>query len=291
MWVQADLEADRNEEGTVVQWRITLTDVSPLKETETALKHERNFISQITEITPVGITVVNKEGQIFFANQEAEKIHGLYKDQLRQRYYNSPEWKITDYNGEPFPEEKLPVKKVMSTSRSVHNVRLAIEWPDGQRVYLLINSAPMFNEDGELEGVVSAVEDVSAQVKAEQELSLLWRAMQDSPVGIIIINTEGIIEYVNPAFSKITKYNPEEVIGQNSRFLKSKEHEQSFYDNLWQKIKSGQNWQGEIRNRTKNGELYWEQSIISPIRNEGGFITHCLKIVEDITEKKRTRRV
>jgi len=120
----------------------------------------------------------------------------------------------------------------------------------------------------------------------EEELRKLSRAVEQSPSIVIITDTQGKIEYVNPRFTQVTGYSLEEVVGKTPRFLKSGETPQAEYHRLWQTISTGGEWQGEFHNRKKNGELYWVSSSISPIRNPDGTITHFLAVQEDITKRK-----
>lgn len=115
----------------------------------------------------------------------------------------------------------------------------------------------------------------------------LDRAIEQSPVSIVITDTSGVIEYVNHYFTVVTGYSFNEAIGKNPRILKSGEKPSEEYANLWKTIVSGGEWRGEFHNRKKNGDLYWEQASVSPIKNEKGEITHFLAVKEDITERKR----
>ncbi|TVM04214.1 MAG: hypothetical protein CV087_00795 [Candidatus Brocadia sp. WS118] len=129
---------------------------------------------------------------------------------------------------------------------------------------------------------------IAERRRAEEELRKLFNAVEQSPCSVVITDVQGKIEYVNPKFSRVTGYAPEEVIGQNPRILKSDEKPSGEYKRLWDTITSGGEWEGEFHNRRKNGELYWEYASISPIRNPEGVITHFVAIKEDITERKRT---
>jgi len=120
-----------------------------------------------------------------------------------------------------------------------------------------------------------------------EELVKLSRAVEKSQVGVVITNRDGIIEYVNPKFCEITRYSADELIGKNSKILQSGYHTKEFYKNLWDTILSGRDWVGEFRNKRKDGELYWDRGLISPITDETGKITHFVGIKEDITEQKR----
>ncbi|HNT89061.1 MAG TPA: PAS domain S-box protein, partial [Candidatus Hydrogenedentes bacterium] len=106
------------------------------------------------------------------------------------------------------------------------------------------------------------------------------------PVGVVITDTEGKIEYVNPQFLEMTGYTGEELYGQNPRILKSGETPQETYQELWGTITAGGQWRGEFHNRKKNGVLYWDRTAISPIRDSSGAITHFLAVKENITREK-----
>ena len=126
----------------------------------------------------------------------------------------------------------------------------------------------------------------SERAKAEKEITKLSRAIEQSPASVIITDTLGNIEYVNPKFTVVTGYNFEEVLYRNPRFLKSGEMNQECYKELWETISSGSEWRGEFLNKKKNGELFWESASISPIKNSKGEIINYLAVKEDITDKK-----
>lgn len=104
---------------------------------------------------------------------------------------------------------------------------------------------------------------------------------------VMITDKNGVIEYVNPAFEKLTGYAKEEVIGQTPRILKSGHHDQRFYETLWQTILAGQAFRGILLNRKKNGLLFYEEKTITPLRDDQGDIAHFVSTGKDITERKR----
>jgi PAS domain S-box-containing protein len=120
----------------------------------------------------------------------------------------------------------------------------------------------------------------------EGKFRLLNRAVEQSPVSILITDNTGIIEYVNPKFTQITGFTSEEAIGKTPAILKSGHHSDVFYKHLWERINSGHDWYGEMMNKKKSGEFYWENVLISPMTDENSTITHFVGIKEDITEKK-----
>ena len=129
--------------------------------------------------------------------------------------------------------------------------------------------------------------ELTERKRAEEHLRKLSVAVEQSPVSIVITDTSGAIEYVNPYFSALTGYSFEEVLGQNPSLLKTGETGAEEYKKLWDTILAGNEWRGEFHNRKKDGDLYWEQALIAPIRDNSYAITHFIAIKEDITERKR----
>ncbi|MBC6930231.1 MAG: PAS domain S-box protein [Candidatus Jettenia sp.] len=121
----------------------------------------------------------------------------------------------------------------------------------------------------------------------EDELRKLSHAIEQSPSAVMITNSKGSIEYVNPKFTQVTGYTPEEVLGKNPRILKSDTIPSEEYRQLWETITSGGEWRGEFCNKRKDGGCYWEYASISGVRNHKGDITHFIAVKEDITERKR----
>jgi diguanylate cyclase (GGDEF)-like protein/PAS domain S-box-containing protein len=128
--------------------------------------------------------------------------------------------------------------------------------------------------------------DITELKQTEDQLRQLSRAVEYSPVSIIITDVNGRIEYVNPKFTALAGYTLDEVRGETPRVLKSNMTPPEVYPNLWQTILSGKEWRGEFLNRKKNGELYWEYSSISAIADSKGNITHFVAVNEDITSRK-----
>ncbi len=123
--------------------------------------------------------------------------------------------------------------------------------------------------------------------RIEQELHILSLTAAQSPATIVLTDKNGTIEYVNPRFTKLTGYTPEEAIGQNLRILNSGNKPPEFFKEMWDTILTGNVWRGELYNKKKNGDFFWESGSVSPIKNSKGMITHFLAIKEDITERKQ----
>lgn len=123
-------------------------------------------------------------------------------------------------------------------------------------------------------------------VRRGNDLRKLSMAVEQSPVSVIITDRNGLIEYVNPSFERISGYTREEALGRNPRFLKSGMTPPERYAEMWQTLQEGNIWYGELHNRRKNGETYWEAVSIAPVRDDSGRVTHYVAVKEDATLRK-----
>jgi diguanylate cyclase (GGDEF)-like protein/PAS domain S-box-containing protein len=123
-------------------------------------------------------------------------------------------------------------------------------------------------------------------IHEDVKLRKLSSAVEHSPASIVISDREGIIEYVNPAFCRMTGYGPEETLGQSTRILKSGDQSDEFYREMWATLMRCEVWRGEFHNKRKDGSLFWESASISPIIGVHGEISHFVAVKENITDKK-----
>lgn len=137
------------------------------------------------------------------------------------------------------------------------------------------------------EGSIWIFTDISERRAAEQQTRKLLRAVEQSPVSIVITDRDGLIEYVNPRFTQVTGYSQKEALGCNPRILKSNQTPLEVYVDMWEKLLAGSEWRGVLCNCRRNGQLFWEDASISPIFDEQGAITHFLAVKEDISTRKR----
>ncbi len=134
--------------------------------------------------------------------------------------------------------------------------------------------------------IVDLEDEVGSHKLTAENLNKLSQAIEQSPVSVMITDLDGNIEYVNPQLCNITGYKEEELIGQNPRILKSGHTPEIQFKNMWTAITSGQSWSGELYNKKKNGDLFWENVTISPIKNNENKNAHYLAIKEDISLRK-----
>ena len=181
-------------------------DITERKRAEEALRRERDLVAKIIETSPIGIMARDSQGEITFANAEAERILGLTRDGARHGY-NAPDWPITDYEGRPFPVEKLPSRQVKATGRPVYDVRYAIENASGERVYLSVNAAPALGENGEWDGVIASIDDVSKLTRADATRELLEaELLQSQKMEAVGKLATGVAHNFNNLLTAITGY-------------------------------------------------------------------------------------
>ncbi|WP_415517758.1 MAG: PAS domain S-box protein [Desulfovibrio aminophilus] len=163
---------------------------------------------------------------------------------------------------------------------------------DDERMGMILDNTiyPIRGEDGVTHRLAVLSRDVTAERQAQERLLTLSRAVEQSPAMVVITDAKGDIEYVNPSFTEKYGYSAEEVLGQNPRILKSGRHDAAFYQALWRTLAEGQDWVGEICNRTKDGRDIWEKASISPVLDETGQTTHYVAVKEDVTEQRRALR-
>ena len=135
--------------------------------------------------------------------------------------------------------------------------------------------------------VIALAIDISEQKRSEENLRKLTAAVEQSPNSILITDPEGRIEYVNQKFCEVTQYKVDEVLGKSPEILKSNQTEPDVYNGIWQSIKSGKVWHGELLQKRKDGTPLWEDVLVSPIFNDSGQVTQILWLKQDITDRKK----
>ena len=229
---------------------------------------------------------------------------GLFDLNLEtSKVYYSPGWKkIIGYKDHELPNdisvweeatEPLGVRKSYELHQKLISkeiTRIVLEFKmkhkDGHWVDILSQATAIFNKDGKAIRIVGTHTDISERKKAEESLMKLKTAIEKSEVSVVITDRNGIIEYANPFFTELSGFTPDEYIGNSPGISKSEYHTNEFYENLWNTILSGRTWEGEFYNCKKNGEMYWENAIITPIENDKNEITHFVAVKTDITNTK-----
>lgn len=258
--------------GTVLY---TCRDITERKKAEESLLLFKSLIDQTND----AIFISDAEtGRILDANERAVKDMGYQKEELlNMRVIDFATTLPDDFSWEEHRKELHEQGAVLLESG--HKRKDGTTFPVEVNVREVDMNDKLYN--------LAVVRDITERKRAEKELRKMLRAVEQSPACIVMTDTKGNIEYVNPRFTEITGYTAEEAIGQNPRILQSGEQTPAFYKELWETITSGNEWHGEFHNKKKNGDLFWENASISPVINDNGEITNFVAVKEDITGRKR----
>jgi PAS domain S-box-containing protein len=226
-----------------------------------------------------GITVI-EGGRAIYVNKRMTEILGYSREELlaMPRFHFAAPEEI---------ERVLAIhQKAIKEQRAPGPISFWIIRKDGERRFVQNRYRIRFHEDGNITWF-AVTTDLTDEIKAEEERKRLITAIEQSEEDIIITDTDGIINYVNPAFERNTGYTREEALGNSPSILKSGHHDDSFYEQLWQRLGSGRVWSGRIINRKKNGQLMVQSGTVSPIRDRNNEITGYVSIKRDVTSESR----
>lgn len=242
------------------------------------LDSEMNFRRSISE-SPVGIRIVTIDGDTIYTNKT---FLDLYEFSSLEEFTSTPA--KDRYTPESYVQHQERKKK-RNRGEEVSDYEISIIGSNGRISHVKVSRKEVLWNGVKHFQVINL--DVTEQRNVEDQLRKLSTAVEQSPDAICITDPDGIIEYINPRTIELTGYKTEELIGKKTSIFKSSERPSEDYAELWQTIKSGNVWNGELHNKKKNGELYWELTTISPIFDNQGKITHFLAIKVDISERKR----
>lgn len=264
--------------------------------------------AELYDLTPFGHFTLSQKGEIIELNRKGENMLGKERIHLENKNFSSF---ITEDSKVVFD---IFLRKIFS-SQTYENCELILCPHDNRPIHVHLSGyeikgaeqclvtvvnitrlrqteEPLLKSEKRFRALAQTsndafIQDIAERKQAEKQLKLLSRAIDQSPITVVITDKDGNIEYVNPKFIELTGYSMEEVEGKNPRLLQSGGQTREFYQNLWETILSGNDWHGELQNRKKNGDIYWESAVISSIVDNQGEIAFFLAVKEDITEKKK----
>jgi len=261
----------------------TLLEITERKQYENTLQESQKRYKDLTDLLPQTVFEIDLEGNLLFVNQASFDTFRYKIEEFEKG--------LTIFQVLAPGERAKPIKHIelsLKENKVEQNEFIALR-KDGTTFPALVFSTVVINNNKPT-GLRGILIDITDRKQIESELRKLSRAVEQSPNSIMITNISGDLDYVNPRFTELTGYTSEEVIGKNPRFLKSGEMPTNDYKKLWSTLTNNETWRGELHNKKKNGEFYWESVSISPIVDTQGNISHFLAIKEDITDKKNIEK-
>ena len=279
----------RAEGGRPMRMIGTHTDITGRKQAAEAIRQSETQLRLLLDSAAEAIYGIDVHGNCTFCNPSCLRLLGYqHADELiGKNMHQMIHYKHADET--PFPVEECQIYMAFLRGANTH-VDNEVFWrADGTCFPVEYWSHPQLH-DGVATGAVITFFDITERMLSNEKLLKLSRAVENSPASVVITNMNGIIEYVNKRFTAVTGYLPEEAIGQNPRILNAGIQTPEFYREMWTTILAGNEWQGEVYNKKKSGEIYLEHAFISPIRDDKGLVTHFVAVKEDITKRKQTEQ-
>lgn len=402
-WLLVNAFPELDHAGCLKYIIVSFYDTTTRKQAENAIKKSEEKLSTMLQTLSEGMVFVDIDGQIQYSNFSAQEILDIKQDDITGKFYQSREWNQIDSNGNPFPQDQLPLAIVLQKQCKVSNIEHGIIAANGEWKWLSVNAAPVFDDKGHISGAIASFRDNTKQKIAEKyeqfrthileqlatgtplnillesicegiealnhsilcqittqyipsssdnekrfsldacfsqtiygsidrqilgtfnvyakesqspcvyssemveqsirlagvaieksiamdDLKLAASVFTHAREGIMITTPDGTIIDVNDGFSNITGYSKEEILGLNPRVLSSKRQSKEFYKTLWKALKSNGNWNGEIWNRRKSGEIYPEMLSISSTYDSDGKVQQYAALFSDITLLKEKEK-
>lgn len=268
----------RDANGDVTSVLVTAVDMTERHATETALRASedrfRNLVESIDDLV--------------FTLDHSCQITGVFghwidkADQTAERVLSSLAGELEQGSASSLHHAAI--------TRALAGERVVYEWQPHlleEPTILQLALSPMYDSDGQVTGVVAIGRDITGLKEAEAGLRLKTVALESAANAFVITDHQGIIQWVNQAFTTLTGYQASEAIGKSFGLIRSGLQDADFYTDLWKTIKAGNVWHGELINRRKDGTLYTEEQTITPVVDDLGYVTHFIAFKQDISQRKR----
>ncbi|MDP3429173.1 MAG: PAS domain S-box protein, partial [Desulfomicrobium sp.] len=259
-------------------------DITARKEAERQLRQSEKHFRTLFELSRDGFILADPEGRFLDANKAYCDMTGYSVPELRAL---GDFYAITPEKWRTWQREEIWTRLFLTGDTGVYEKEYIHR--DGHVFPVELRDFAVHDDLGVVRYAWGTVRDISKRVRTEEHMRSLLQMVEQSPACIVMTDPKGNIEYVNPKFTELSGYTFAEVRGQNPRILGSGYKSRGEYEELWRTIESGRQWRGEFRNRHKDGSLYWEAALISPILEPDGRITHYVAIKEDITQHRHTQ--
>jgi PAS domain S-box-containing protein len=272
------------------QFALVINDVTSRKEQETRQHDERRLFERLVETSPAGIVMTDRHGHVVFSNAQADSLFRIQPGSNKYRQYNSPAWHTTNLSGGPLTPQQLPFHQLMASQAPVSNLQYGLVWPDGQRILISVNAAPLFDPDGAFDGMVATYNNITERIRAETVLRVSedrFRNLADSGMALIwAAGAERRCTFFNKPWLDFTGRALEQELGAGwtaGLHPDDLSHCLNTYRSAWNERSK---FSMDYRLRRRDGTYRWIQDDGAPCFDSTGaftgYIGHCL----DITDHK-----
>jgi two-component system, cell cycle sensor histidine kinase and response regulator CckA len=263
-------------EGRPLRMHGVVQERTAQKRAEVQIRDALAYLGAVIDASPVGLISYDADGQAQTANEAAARIVGATEERLlAQNFRHIESWRAAGL---------LAAAERALERRQPERIEAHFTSIFGKELWVAAQFVPF--QRGTDWHLLLMLSDISEREQAMAQLGLQSAALEAAANAIVITNAQGVIEWVNAAFTLNTGYAREEVVGKNPRLLKSGRHPHEFYEGLWRTILAGHVWHGEMHNVRKNGSPLEEEATITPVKDAAGRITHFIAIKQDITDRK-----
>jgi PAS domain S-box-containing protein len=271
----------KDENGRILRLTGAVQDITLRKRMEEERRLNDARMERAFGGSPIGMALIDIDGRLLRINRALCDMLDLTETDLL----------LTDWQRLSHPDDLYldddEIKELLSGSISSYQINKRFLHRNQREVWVQLNVSLVRDTHNIPVNFVAQIQDITERLNSEAQLLQLSQAVEQSVEGIIITDLHGNIDYVNAAFTKKYGYTKEEVKGKNPRILKSELNAPESFTDLWNTISSGNTWKGELFNRGKNGAITEEYTIITPLRQPDGRISHFVSSQEDVTEKKK----
>ncbi|WP_148665342.1 EAL domain-containing protein [Sulfurifustis variabilis] len=273
----------RGPEGAITGMIGVAYDVTARQQADDALRENERLLRLVLETLPVGVWIMDATGRIVHGNPAGHAIWAGARYVGIEEFGEYKGW--WHDTGKPIAPHEWAATRAIQRGETSLNEIIDIECFDGTRKTILNSSVPLHDPGGAVRGAIIVNEDITERMQSDAEMHKLTSALQQTADAVIITNRDGVIEYTNSAFERTTGYARQEAIGRKPSLVKSGMHDADFYARMWRSILAGQVYRDVFVNRRKNGEIYYEEKTITPLKDAHGEITHFISTGKDITDR------
>ncbi|MEW6743622.1 MAG: PAS domain S-box protein, partial [Planctomycetota bacterium] len=279
-WVEhrsQPLHSGRYAGGRIEQY----LDITHHRRIEAELEQSRHMLQLVLDTIPVRVFWKDRDSTYLGCNRQCAKDAGLdHPEQILGKNDFVLAWRQQAelYRGDD--------REVIRSGTPKMDYEEPQNWPDGTKRWLRTSKIPLRTPRGDIIGMLGCYEDITERKLAEEERTRLWTAVTNVAACVVILDAAGLIEYVNPAFERITGFSRNEAMGRDTRFIMSPALDESFHRKLWETLGRGEVWRGQLPSRKKDGSSFEQEGTISPIFSDAGEIINFVAVMQDMTQER-----